>query len=37
VSRKLEKPIDTSAIAQTPTVKTVGGTTTTGPTAAAAA
>jgi cytoskeletal protein CcmA (bactofilin family) len=37
VSRKLEKPIDTSAIAQKPTVKTVGGATTGGPTAAAAA
>jgi cytoskeletal protein CcmA (bactofilin family) len=36
VSRKLEKPVDTSTITQTPTVKTVGGTTT-GPTAAAAA
>ena len=37
VSRKLEKPIDSSAIARTPTVKPVAGATTTGPAAAAAA
>jgi cytoskeletal protein CcmA (bactofilin family) len=37
VSRKLDKPIDSSAIAQTPTVKTISGATTTGPAAAAAA
>jgi cytoskeletal protein CcmA (bactofilin family) len=37
VSRKLDKPIDSSAIAQTPTVKTISSATTTGPAAAAAA
>lgn len=37
VSRKLDKPIDSSAIAQTPTVKTVTATPATGPNTAAAA
>jgi cytoskeletal protein CcmA (bactofilin family) len=36
MSRKLDKPIEPSAIAQRPTVKTVGGATTSGPAAAAA-